>query len=650
MPNRKDLHGLLQGLNSIAIELSREVTPRISRRVNQSSSLRKEIFNVQKNVGGLSNLFSSFLPSTNPEDAFTIQNFGEGSQHNPSSSSRRSSKSIADTVYAELKPNPKHSSTYYSADSTTLHRPPPSSEENLRSTSFTTQKKRQPTVELPSSTVPSSPLARAFQFGILGSQIVSNEIVNRLTLPFAATTEHNNKDEPPALNTNSQNSTLTNSKKSSLLSESGLQILASGLCRMRGAALKLGQIISMQDSSSVPPQVLKAFEQVRTNAAVMPVNQLRSTLAYEFQDTDWQNRLFVEFQEQPIAAASIGQVHLGFIEGTALETGQETTLETTGQETTEQETTGQERSKDGPTTLPVAVKVQYPGVAQSIDSDISNLRRLASTFNVFPKGLFIDNALKSIREELKVECDYIREAKFQKRYYEKVRDLHDKGLDVGLIVPQVIEQCSTEHVLTTTYFNGIPLDEVSHLPSEVRNRVARRLLWLSMQELFDWRFMQTDPNWGNYLYNIEDDEVGLIDFGAVKEFSEDFVEKYFTLVWSAATKNKELLLKASKDLGFLTGRESLQMIDAHCQAGMIIGEPFATNDVYRFTEANFSQRIAKYGAVFMSHRLTPPPQEIYALHRALSGAYLTCVKLGAEIKCRDVLQEMRERKFSHLEL
>ena len=98
--------------------------------------------------------------------------------------------------------------------------------------------------------------------------------------------------------------------------------------------------------------------------------------------------------------------------------------------------------------------------------------------------------------------------------------------------------------------------------------------------------MQTDPNWGNYLYSIEKDEVCLIDFGAVKQYSKSFVEKYFSLVWGAATKDKDLIYNASVDLGFLTGDETDEMINAHINAGLIIGEPFAIDTPYEFTEGN----------------------------------------------------------------
>jgi aarF domain-containing kinase len=100
--------------------------------------------------------------------------------------------------------------------------------------------------------------------------------------------------------------------------------------------------------------------------------------------------------------------------------------------------------------------------------------------------------------------------------------------------------------------------------------------------------------------------------------------------------------QVSRELGFLTGDESRQMLAAHEQAGMVVGEPFLTPEPFDFHGSKMTGRIAKHGDTFMKHRLTPPPREAYSLHRKLAGAFLMCIKLRAKIPCRDLLESAYE--------
>lgn len=146
--------------------------------------------------------------------------------------------------------------------------------------------------------------------------------------------------------------------KSALFSPKNAERIVDTLCRVRGAALKLGQILSIQDSTIVSPQLVKAFDRVRQAADYMPDWQVEKVLKSEF-GNEWRQK-FQTFEDKPFAAASIGQVHRG-----TLHDGTE-----------------------------VAVKIQYPGVARSIESDIDNLVGMLKVWNVFPAGIFIDNVVK----------------------------------------------------------------------------------------------------------------------------------------------------------------------------------------------------------------------------------------------------------------
>ena len=186
---------------------------------------------------------------------------------------------------------------------------------------------------------------------------------------------------------------------------------------------------------------------------------------------------------------------------------------------------------------------------------------------------------------------------------------------------------------------GVPIDKAANLTQPVRDAIARTVLITTFRELFEWRFIQSDPNFANFLYDNPTQTIHFIDFGASREYSKDFVSGYMRLVWAAANKDEATLLAVSKDLGFLTGDETQEMLNAHVQAGLVVGEPFLTNQPYDFASSKLTTRIGRYGETFAKHRLTPPPVEAYSLHRKLAGAFLLCIKLKANIQCRDILEK-----------
>ncbi|KAK8967337.1 hypothetical protein KSP40_PGU005406 [Platanthera guangdongensis] len=432
--------------------------------------------------------------------------------------------------------------------------------------------------------VPSTPFSRALGFAGLGAGLAWGTVQESASRLLYGTPKIEGKQ-----------STL-----SPLLSERNAERLALSLCRMRGAALKLGQMLSIQDESLIPPTILAALDIVRQGADVMPRSQLNEVLDAEL-GTIWPSKL-QSFDYEPVASASIGQVHRAVM-------------------------------KNG---LEVAMKIQYPGVAHSIDSDIENLGRLLDYTNLIPKGLYIDRAMKVAREELSKECDYVLEAANQKRFRRLLSDSD------GFYVPMVIDEISSRKVLTTEFVSGVPIDKVALLSQETRNYVGRKLLELTMKELFVFQFMQTDPNWSNFLYENQKRMINLIDFGATRDFPQTFVDDYLHMVMACANSDRSAVIEMSRRLGFLTGEESEVMLDAHVQAGFIVGLPFAKPGRYDFRATNVTHSITNLGVTMLKHRLTPPPEESYSLHRKLSGAFLACIKLGAVVPCREILLNIYE--------
>ncbi|CCO33655.1 putative serine/threonine-protein kinase COQ8,mitochondrial [Rhizoctonia solani AG-1 IB] len=309
----------------------------------------------------------------------------------------------------------------------------------------------------------------------------------------------------------------------------------------------------------------------------MPNSQLEKVLIAEL-GPNWSEK-FSHFDPIPIASASIGQVHKAAIP---------------------------------PNDAPIALKVQFPNIAESIHSDLANVSSFLTASALLPRGLYLDRTLAVMKGELADECDYEREASCIERFGEFLG-----GDGERFRVPRVIRELTTKRVLAMEWMEGVSVAKGARWPKHIRNQIATDILTLCLRELFEFRLMQTDPNWSNFLYNPRTNQVELIDFGASREYSKEFMDDWFELLSAAVREDREACVEYSLKLGYLTGGEVQEMIDAHVRSVTLLGVPFrsSTPQPFSFQSQTITDEIRALIPVMLRLRLTPPPTETYSLNR-----------------------------------
>ena len=375
--------------------------------------------------------------------------------------------------------------------------------------------------------------------------------------------------------------------------------LADRLSHLRGAAMKLGQMISMDAGDMLPPELADILARVRENADRMPPAQLRDVLDAEW-GKNWLGR-FAKFNPRPIAAASIGQVHRATM-------------------------------KDG---REIAIKVQYPGVKESIDADVDNVATLLRISGLFPEHLDISGLLEEAKRQLHEEADYAREAQQMMAYGTMLA-----GED-GFIVPQMVEEFSTDRVLAMDFIPGAPIETLEEASQEERNRVTRSVITLVLRELFEFGVMQTDPNFANYRYQADSGRLVLLDFGATRTVDPELAANYRRLLRAGLAQDRAAVRNAAVEAGFV-GPGVLEnhsdkfdrMID------IILGE-MHRDGPFDFGNRDFVAGLRDEGMAMAQDKATwhLPPVDMLFLQRKISGTAMLGARLKAKVDVREMARE-----------
>ncbi len=382
-----------------------------------------------------------------------------------------------------------------------------------------------------------------------------------------------------------------------MVTPNSIKRLGEELARLRGAALKAGQMLSMDAGDFLPPELSELTDHLRDGVEPMAPHQLRRVL-----DRAWGPgwlQTFKRFSSRPAASASIGQVHKAIL-------------------------------KDG---REVAVKVQHPGVKESIDSDMANVGALIRMSGLVPKGVDLSAILKEARLQLHDETDYQREAENARRYAAVLGD------DPRFVIPGVHQDRSGPTILVMDWIEGGGIERAADQPLEERERVFHAFLDLTLAELFDLGLMQTDPNFANFLYAGPDSPIGLIDFGAVRDIPPEISQAYRTVLAASLDGSRDDLEAALVGLGVIDPKA-----DADFRAQVIaLTEqslaPLKTGEPFDFTDRSVTASVRDDAMTLRTRDLThTPPPELIFIQRKLAGVYLLGARLGLKTDINTALR------------
>lgn len=431
-----------------------------------------------------------------------------------------------------------------------------------------------------SRAVPTSRLSRIGRLGSLAGRIAGNVVSQGAGQLL--------KGEKPALS-------------SLLLTPKNISNIADQLASMRGAAMKLGQLISMDAGDFLPEELAVILGRLRDDADPMPKDQLIVTLNQSWGEK-WQDDLLY-FSFAPIAAASIGQVHKVI-------------------------------TMDG---RMLAVKVQYPGVKKSIDSDVDNVATLIKLTGLVPKSLDINPLLQEAKAQLHQEADYVREADMLNRYRALVEstDIPNKGSN-AFVIPQTFAPLTTSTVLAMDFIEAQDLDALINEPQDVRDAVMTALMTLFFNEIFHFKLLQSDPNLANYQFKPDTKEIVLLDFGATRDVPDAISAQYQALLNSAAANDRAMMQQAAFRIGLIDESHSQTQVDAVINIGMEACEAIRCEGAYDFGQSDLIARLHEKGmALTMEHNFwhTPPVDALF-IHRKLGGLFLLAKRLKAKVDMR----------------
>ncbi len=385
---------------------------------------------------------------------------------------------------------------------------------------------------------------------------------------------------------------------------------------LKGGAVKIGQMMALYGEHFLPPEVTEALHTLEDRTVALHWSSIYKVLQAELGEEKLQQ---LDIEQEPIGAASLGQVH---------------------------------RATDKKTGQQLCMKIQYPGVAETVDNDVDSVATMLKMANLITATKEFSAWLEEVRTMLHREVDYSIELETTQRFGELLQ--HDERF----VVPTMFPEMSTAHVLTMSYEAGHSLGSaaVQALSQQRRDQLGAKALELFLREVFDWGEIQTDPNFGNYRIRIAEQESGvdqivLLDFGAVQRYDDSFLQPLKDMIIGAYNNDLAKVQAATIALDFIKADypEDVRQSFTEVCAGIIeplVFEPdtvpaYALNEQgqYKWRDSDLPTRIAKRAAKSsFSRYFRIPPKEFLFLNRKLIGVYTFIAVLDAQFNGSNILQ------------
>lgn len=393
------------------------------------------------------------------------------------------------------------------------------------------------------------------------------------------------------------------------------EYLVSEIGKLKGSIVKIGQMMALYGEHFLPEEITQALNTLnnQTVALAWPAikQQLASQLGSKLDD--------LTIDHEPIGTASLAQVHRAT------------------------------RKSDG---LEIVLKIQYPGVAAAIDSDMSLFKNMLKLTRMVPQTREFDQWFDEVREMMHREVNYRLEAATTRRFAERLRG------DARYVVPQIIDQYCTDQVLCMTFERGVPINSpvMLSLPQERRNKLGEASLEVAVREVFEWGEMQTDPNFGNYLVRLGNgadtpDKIVLLDFGAIRQFDQQLLTVARNLISAGYHHDADAMVAA------MTGYEFFDAMPIGIKPDMakvflLATEAFSSlennpdlpagvmddQQRYDWKKSQLHSRVMQRASKSMASRyFSVPPKEFMFISRKFIGAYTFMTVIDAKTDVRSMV-------------
>lgn len=394
------------------------------------------------------------------------------------------------------------------------------------------------------------------------------------------------------------------------------EYLVAEIGKLKGSIVKIGQMMALYGEHFLPEEITQALNTLNNQTVALDwpaiKTQLVRQLGSKLDD--------LNIDHEPLGTASLAQVHRAT------------------------------RKSDG---LELVLKIQYPGVASAIDSDMSLFKNMLKLTRIVPQTREFDQWFDEVREMMHREVNYRIEAETTRRFGARLKE------DQRYSVPQIIDDYCTDQVLCMTFERGVPINSpvMLSLPQERRNKLGEASLEIAVREIFEWGEMQTDPNFGNYLVRLGDgeniqDKIVLLDFGAIRQFDAQLLQVARNLIKAGYSHNAETMVNAMTGYEFFDGMP-LSIKPDMAKVFLLATEAFSSKENnpdlpegvmvdlqrYDWKKSQLHSRVMQRASKSMTSRyFSIPPKEFMFISRKFIGAYTFMTVIEAKTNVRKMIQ------------